>query len=68
MHPELSRAGGPAIYYSAAFAAYAGVPVILAAANFAVIEAAPQEKKRGLTLMFSSALTGTFGGDYSTLV
>jgi len=42
--------------------------VALATANQAVIESAPEEEQRGLWLMFSSALTGTFGGDYSGLV
>jgi len=44
------------------------VPVALAVANVAVIESAPEEEQRGLWLMFSSALTGTFGGDYAGLV
>jgi len=44
------------------------VPVALALANIAVIESAPEEEQRGLWMMFSSALTGTFGGDYSGLV
>lgn len=44
------------------------VPAALAVANFAVIEAAPEEQQRGLWQMFSSALTGTFGGDYAGLV
>jgi hypothetical protein len=43
-------------------------PAALAVANFAAIESAPEEKQRGLYQMFSSALTGTFGGDYSGLV
>jgi len=68
MHPELSRAGGPAIYYAAAVAGYVGFPVLLAGMNLAVIESAPEHEQRGLYQMFSSALTGTFGGDYSTLI
>jgi len=44
------------------------LPVALAIANVAAIEAAPEEEQRGLWLMFSSALTGTFGGDYAGLV
>jgi len=44
------------------------VPVALALANIAAIESAPEEKQRGLWMMFLSALTGTFGGDYSGLV
>jgi len=44
------------------------VPLVLAGANFAVIESAPEEKQRGMWQMFSSGLTGTFGGDYSGLV
>jgi len=44
------------------------LPVVLAAANFAVIESAPEEEQRGLWQMYSSALTGTFGGGFSGLV
>ncbi len=43
------------------FVAFAAVPITLAGANQAVIEAAPQEQQKGLWQMFSSALTGTFG-------
>ena len=42
--------------------------VILAAANQAVIESAPEEERPGLWRMFSSALTGTFGGNFSGIV
>ena len=44
------------------------IPVVLAAANFAVIESAPEEERRGLWQMYSSALTGTFGGGFTGLV
>lgn len=44
------------------------VPAVLAAANFAVIESAPEEQRPGLYQMFSSGLTGTWGGDYSGLI
>lgn len=44
------------------------IPAALAVANFVVIESAPEEQQRGLWQMFSSALTGTFGGDYAGLV
>jgi hypothetical protein len=37
------------------------VPATLAAANFAVIESAPREQRKGRYQMFSSGLTGTFG-------
>ena len=33
-----------------------------------IVEKAPEEEQAGLWRMFSSALTGTFGGDYSGLV
>jgi len=49
-------------------AAPLALPVALAAANFAVIESAPEEEQRGLWQMYSSALTGTFGGGFSGLV
>ena len=68
MHPELSRAGGPGVYYGLGAATFVGVPVTIAAANFAVIEAAPEEQRSGLYQMFSSALTGTFGGGFSGIV
>lgn len=41
--------------------AFASVPIILAGANFEVIERAPEEQQKGLWQMFSSGLTGTFG-------
>jgi hypothetical protein len=41
--------------------AIASIPITLAGANMAVIEAAPEEQQKGLWQMFSSALTGTFG-------
>ena len=68
-HPELSRSGVG--YIASRFVlpiSYVGVPIVLAAANVAVIESAPEEEQRGLWRMFSSALTGTWGGDYSGLV
>ena len=68
IHPELTRPGGPGVYVAAGSLAYVGVPIVLASANFAIIETAPEEEQRGLWQMFSSALTGTFGGDYSGLV
>jgi len=68
MYPELSRAGGPGVYYGIGAATFVGVPVTIAAANFAVIESAPEEERSGLYQMFASALTGTFGGNYSGLV
>jgi len=48
--------------------AIATAPLVLAAANVSVIESAPVEQQRGMWMMFSSALTGTFGGDYSGLI
>ncbi len=36
-------------------------PFVIAAANVAVVESAPQEQQRGMWQMFSSGLTGTFG-------
>ncbi|AXF52682.1 MAG: hypothetical protein [Circular genetic element sp.] len=69
MHPELSR---PAIGIITSTVTvptlYVVAPVALAAANYAVIESAPEEEQRGLWMMFASALTGTFGGDYSGLI
>ena len=44
------------------------VPVALASANFSVIESAPEEEQRGLWQMFSSALTGTWGGNFTGLI
>ena len=41
--------------------AIASAPIALAAANFSVIESAPEEEQRGMWQMFSSGLTGTFG-------
>ncbi len=69
MHPELSR---PAIGIISSVvtppALFVGTPVVLAAANYAVIESAPEEQQRGLWQMFASALGGTVGGDYTGLV
>ena len=42
-------------------AAVASVPITLAGANMAMIEASPEEQQKGLWQMFSSGLTGTFG-------
>ena len=41
--------------------AVTAAPFVLAAANVAVIESAPEEEQRGMWQMFSSGLTGTFG-------
>ena len=69
MHPELTRAGGPGVYVAAAVTGYAGVPVALAAANYAIIENdVPEEQRSGYWQMYSSALTGTFGGGFSGIV
>ena len=69
MHPELTRAGGPGVYVAAAVTGYAGVPVALAAANYAIIENDVSEEQRsGYWQMYSSALTGTFGGGLSGIV
>lgn len=69
MHPELSR---PAIGYIASRVAppvyFFATPVVLAEANRVVIESAPEEEQAGLWRMFSSALTGTFGGNFSGLI
>ena len=48
--------------------AYVATPIVLFELNKAVIEASPEEEQRGGWMMLSSALTGTFGGDYSTLI
>ncbi len=61
MRPDLSRPS-PYVFYGAGGAVlFAGPPVLLAGANFAVIEAAPEEQQKGLLQMFSSGITGTFG-------
>jgi len=78
MHPELSRpihgiVGSRAIAVATsapvlgASALFIG-PMLLFEANVAVIEAQPEEEQRGFWQMFSSALTGTWGGDYSGLI
>ena len=61
MRPDLSRMSPYPIYGFAGAVLYVGPPVILAGANLAVIEAAPEDQQQGLTQMFTSALTGTFG-------
>ncbi len=61
MRPDLSRISPYPIYGFAGAVLYVGPPVILAGANFAVIDAAPEEQQQGFTQMFTSALTGTFG-------
>jgi hypothetical protein len=49
--------------------AFVAAPVALAAMNYAVIENdVPEEERSGYWQMFSSALTGTFGGNFSGLV
>jgi len=69
MYPELSRAGGPGVYYVAATATFVGVPVALAAMNYAVVENdVPEEERQGFWRMFSQALTGGFGANLSGLV
>ena len=69
MHPELSR---PAIGMISSAAA---IPVFFFGSMFALFELnrqiimdAPQHEQPGLWRMFSSALTGTWGGDYSGLL
>ncbi|AXH78998.1 MAG: hypothetical protein [Circular genetic element sp.] len=69
MHPELSRSG--AAYLASRMmgpTAYVLAPIVLYDINRLAIESAPQEKQRGLWMMFASAIGGTFGGDYSGLV
>jgi hypothetical protein len=78
MHPELSRPihgiVGTKIISAATSAPVLGAtalfvgPMLLFEGNKAVIDASPEEQQRGLWQMFSSALTGTWGGDYSGLI
>lgn len=69
MHPELTRPGGPGVYVAAGTMAYVGIPVGLAAANYAIIEQdVPEEERSGFWQMYSSALTGTFGGGFTGIV
>jgi len=70
MHPELSRPIiGVVTSTLAAPAAYVATPIALASMNYAVIEHdVPEEQKSGYWQMYSSALTGTFGGGFSGLV
>jgi len=69
IHPELTRAGGPGVYIAAGSLSYVGVPIALAGMNYAVIEHdVPSEQRSGFWQMYSSALTGTFGGGFSGLV
>lgn len=70
MHPELSR---PAVGYIVSTvttpALFIGPPIALAAANYAIIEKdVPEEERPGYWQMFSSALTGTWGGNFSGLI
>ncbi len=77
MHPELSRPihgiVGSKIASSVASAPMGGAvllsapPLVLFEMNKVVIEASPEEEQRGLWMMLASALTGTWGGDYSTV-
>ena len=69
MHPELTRSGGAVVASQLAVpAVYVGTPIVLFELNRLAIEEKPEEEQRGFWLMFSSALTGTFGGDYAGLV
>jgi hypothetical protein len=70
MHPELSRPiVGVVTSTLAAPAAYVATPIALASMNYAVIEHdVPEEQRSGYWQMYSSALTGTFGGGFSGLV
>jgi hypothetical protein len=70
MHPELSRPIiGVVTSTMAVPTAFVAAPVALAAMNYAVIENdVPEEERSGYWQMFSSALTGTFGGNFSGLV
>jgi hypothetical protein len=58
MRPDLTRMG-LGVGLTATIPVWA--PVALAAANFEVIERAPEERQRGLWQMFASGLTGTVG-------
>ena len=70
MHPELSRPiVGIVTSTLAVPAAYVATPIALASMNYAVIEHdVPREQRSGYWQMYSSALTGTFGGGFSGLV
>ena len=78
MHPELSRpihgiAGTKALQAVSSapvkgFSFLAVSFMFLFEMNLAVIENSPEEEQPGLWRMFSSALTGTWGGDYSGLI
>ncbi len=70
MHPELSRPiAGIVTSTFAAPVAFIATPIALATMNYAIIEHdVPEEQRSGYWQMFSSALTGTFGGDYSGLI
>jgi len=69
MHPELSRSPIGAITSVAVIpAAYFVTPIALFGLNAAIIHDMPEHQQPGAWQMFSSALTGTFGGDYSTLI
>jgi hypothetical protein len=69
LHPELSRPGWLYLASQLAIpAAYVGTPIVLFELNRLAIEEKPEEEQRGFWQMFSSALTGTVGGDYAGLV
>lgn len=70
MHPELSRPIlGIVTSTLAAPAAFVATPIALATMNYAVIEQDVSEEQRsGYWQMYSSALTGTFGGGFSGIV
>lgn len=70
MHPELSRpVYGIISTVVAPAAAFVATPIALATMNYAVIEQdVPEEQRSGFWQMYSSALTGTFGGGFSGIV
>ncbi len=77
MHPELSRPIHGIVaqrfvtavgVQTAGVAVLAAPPLVLFELNKAVIQTQPEEEQRGFWQMFSSALTGTWGGDYSGLI
>ena len=70
MHPELSRSTfGIAASTFALPLAFVGTPILLAGINYAVIETdVPSEQRPGYWQMYSSALTGTFGGGFTGIV
>ena len=69
MHPELSRSPMGAITAVVAIPTmFFAAPIVLVGLNAAIIHDMPEHQQPGAWQMFSSALTGTFGGDYSTLI